>query len=117
MNLARHSYAGDDARGRLQCTLLLESFQRRLVSFGSSGGVLLVFFVAGLVLALDIAGATALLGTILGAAGIVGLAVGFAVRDTIENYVASLMLSLRQPFRANDLVKIDEFEGRVIRLT
>ena len=24
------------------------------------------------------------------------------MRDTIENYVASLMLSLRQPFRAND---------------
>ena len=33
------------------------------------------------VLALDILGATALLGTLLGAAGIVGLAVGFAVRD------------------------------------
>ena len=35
----------------------------------------------------------------------------------ITNYVASLMLSLRQPFRANDHVVIDGSEGRVIRLT
>jgi small-conductance mechanosensitive channel len=39
------------------------------------------------------------------------------MRDTIENYVASLLLSLRQPFRANDWVQIDTYEGRVIRLT
>jgi small-conductance mechanosensitive channel len=39
------------------------------------------------------------------------------VRDTIENYIASIMLSLRQPFRPNDHVVIDNKEGRVIRLT
>lgn len=61
-----------------------------------------VFVVGGLVVALDIIGAGALLGAVLGGAGVIGLALGFALRDTIENYVASLMLSLRQPFRAND---------------
>ena len=76
-----------------------------------------VFGLAGLVVALDLLGATALLGTILGAAGIIGLAIGFAVRDTVENFVASVMLSLRQPFRPNDLVEIDGDSGRVIRLT
>ncbi len=76
-----------------------------------------VFIVGGLVIALDIVGAGALLGAVLGGAGVIGLALGFALRDTIENYVASLMLSLRQPFRGNDLVKIDDLEGRVIRLT
>ncbi len=75
------------------------------------------FGAAGLVVALDLLGATALLGTMLGAAGIVGLAVGFAVRDTVENYIASIMLSVRQPFRPNDHVAIDAFEGYVIRLT
>ncbi|MCT2557612.1 mechanosensitive ion channel family protein [Tsuneonella sp. YG55] len=76
-----------------------------------------VFVVGGLVVALDIIGATALLGAVLGGAGLVGIALGFAMRDTIENYVASLMLSLRQPFRPNDHVVIDGSEGRVIRLT
>lgn len=77
----------------------------------------LAFIVAGLVLALDILGATALLGTILGAAGIVGLAIGFAVRDTVENFIASVMLSIRQPFSPNDMIEIDGDLGKVIRLT
>lgn len=79
--------------------------------------VRMVFFVSGLVIALDILGATALLGTILGAAGIVGLAIGFAVRDTVENFIASIMLSIRQPFRPNDIVEIEGDTGKVIRLT
>ena len=79
--------------------------------------VFLAFILLGLVMALDILGATAVLGTILGAAGIVGLAIGFAVRDTVENYIASILLSIRQPFRPMDLIGIDSYEGRVIRLT
>lgn len=77
----------------------------------------IAFVVAGLVIALDILGATALLSTILGAAGIVGLAIGFAVRDTVENFIASIMLSIRQPFRPNDTVEIEGDQGKVIRLT
>ncbi|SFD25240.1 mechanosensitive ion channel domain-containing protein [Tropicimonas isoalkanivorans] len=73
--------------------------------------------IVGIVVALDLLGAAALLGTILGAAGIVGLAIGFAVRDTVENFVASIMLSLRQPFLPNDLIEIEGDVGRVIRLT
>ncbi len=77
----------------------------------------IAFFVIALVVALDILGATALLGTILGAAGIIGLAVGFAVRDTVENFIASIMLSFRQPFKPNDAVEIGGDEGKVIRLS
>lgn len=77
----------------------------------------LVFVVAGIVIALDILGATALLSTILGAAGIVGLAIGFAVRDTVENFIASILLSVRQPFRPNDTIEIEGDTGKVIRLT
>ena len=79
--------------------------------------VQIAFVIGGLVIALDILDATALLSTILGAAGIIGLAFGFAVRDTVENYIASIMLSIRQPFRPNDTVEIDGDEGKVIRLT
>ncbi|MGB3167570.1 MAG: mechanosensitive ion channel family protein [Alteraurantiacibacter sp.] len=75
------------------------------------------FVVAGIVVALDMIGAGTLMGAVLGGAGVLGLALGFAMRDTVENYVASLMMSLRQPFRANDHVVIEGNEGRVIRLT
>jgi len=77
----------------------------------------LLFILLGLIIALSLLDLTAILGTLLGAAGIVGLAVGFAVRDTVENYLASILLSLRNPFEVNDLVNIDGNEGNVVRLT
>jgi small-conductance mechanosensitive channel len=77
----------------------------------------LLFIILGIVLALILLDATALIGTILGAAGIIGLAVGFAVRDTVENYIASILLSLRNPFQVNDFVDIDGHQGNVLRLT
>ncbi len=79
--------------------------------------VMLLFSFVGIVVALDIMDASALLSTFIGAAGLVGLAIGFAVRDTVENYIASIFLSIRQPFRPNDTVDIDGTEGKVIRLT
>lgn len=80
-------------------------------------GVRVLFIVIAIVTGLSLLGAVALLGTLAGGAGIIGIAIGFAVRDAIENYVASIMLSLRQPFRAQDHVMIDDQEGIVIRLT
>ena len=77
----------------------------------------IIFIIIGLVIALSLLDATALLGTIMGAAGIFGLAIGFAVRDTVENYIASVLLSLRNPFQVNDYVDIDGNEGSVARLT
>ncbi|MXQ08116.1 mechanosensitive ion channel [Alphaproteobacteria bacterium GH1-50] len=77
----------------------------------------IAFVLLGVIVALDILNATALIGAVLGAAGVVGLAVGFAVRDTVENFIASILLSLRQPFRPNDVVEIDGETGSVARLT
>ena len=76
-----------------------------------------VLVVIGLLLALDILGITSMMGAVLGTAGIVGLALGFAFRDIVENYLAGLLLSLRRPFTVNDLVQVGEFEGRIVRLT
>lgn len=77
--------------------------------------ILIIFL--GFVVALEIIEATALLGTLLGALGILGLALSFAIRDTVENYIASILLSIRQPFKPNDHVLIDDFEGNVVTLT
>lgn len=79
--------------------------------------VRVIFIGLGIFIALDILDATAVLGAVLGGAGVIGLAVGFALRDTVDNYVSSIMLSIRQPFRANDHVRIGEREGHVVRLT
>ncbi len=79
--------------------------------------VRIFLIIVGVVLALDLIGASALLTTILGGAGVLGIAIGFAIRDTMENYISSVMLSIRQPFRAKDYVVINDKEGIVVRLT
>ncbi|MEZ6189058.1 MAG: mechanosensitive ion channel [Planctomycetota bacterium] len=72
----------------------------------------------GVFAALEVVGATALVGAVLGAAGVVGLALGFAFRDIVENYLASVLLSVRRPFAADDLIMVNgEFSGTVVSLT
>ena len=68
-------------------------------------------------LALEILDATALVGAMLGTAGVVGIAIGFAFKDTLENYLAGVLMSFRQPFSPKDEVVIDGQAGTVIALT
>ncbi len=89
--------------------LLLQNLVRQIV-FALVIGV-------GLFAALHLLDASAVLGTLLGAAGVVGLALSFAFRDIIENFLAGILLALRQPFRARDVVEIDGRIGTVLRLT
>lgn len=72
---------------------------------------------AGLLVALDLLGASALVGAVLGSAGVVGLVLGFAFKDIAENYVAGILLSLRRPFAPGDMLRIDSYEGKVAALT
>lgn len=71
----------------------------------------------GVLVALDLLGATSLVGAVLGSAGVIGLVLGFAFKDIAENYIAGVLLSLRQPFVPGDTVRIDSHEGKVVALT
>lgn len=71
----------------------------------------------GLLFALELLGATGAAAAVLGTAGVLGLGLGFAFKDLVENYIAGVLLSLRQPFEPNDHVVIDDREGKVLRLT
>ncbi len=74
-------------------------------------------FVVGLVIALDLLNATAVVSAILGTAGVVGIALGFAFKSTLENYLAGVLMSFRQPFAPNDDVEIGGHRGSVISLS
>ena len=52
--------------------------------------------------------------SLLGTAGVVGIALGFAFQDIAENYLAGVLMSIRQPFVVNDVIKIGEHEGHVM---
>lgn len=76
-----------------------------------------IVIVFGVFIALELLDATALVGAVLGSVGVVSLALGLAFRDIAENYLASIILSVRRPFRTKDVVEIDGVTGRVIRMT
>ena len=65
-----------------------------------------VLVVAGLLMALSVLDLTHLVLSILGVAGMVGLAVGFAFRDITENFIASILLGTRRPFRIGDYIQV-----------
>lgn len=71
---------------------------------------------AGVLIALEIMDATALVGAVLGTAGVLGVALGFAFKDILENYLAGILMSIRQPFAPRDHVVIDGNEGVVVSL-
>jgi small-conductance mechanosensitive channel len=70
-------------------------------------------FLLGLYLVLQVAGLTRLAITLLGGTGIVGIVIGFAFRDIAENFLASILLSMRQPFRSDDLIEVAGHTGVV----
>ncbi len=74
-------------------------------------------FLLGCYLALQVAGLSGLSTTILGGTGIAGLIAGIAFRDLLENYLASILISIRNPFRIGDLVEISNNIGVVERVT
>ena len=80
-------------------------------------GVRAAFLLIGVLIALDLLGATALVTAVLGSAGVVGIVVGFAFRDMAENYLSGILLSLKRPFEPGDYVRIDSHEGRVVSLS
>ncbi len=77
----------------------------------------LVLLIIGVVMALEILDATAIAGAFLGVAGVMGVALGFAFRNIVENYLAGVLLSVRNPFSTGDVIEVEGFRGKVIRLT
>ena len=94
-------------RGRITSPLLL-NFVARVVSIP----VILI----AVYLILQIAGLTRLAVTVLGGTGLVGIIVGLAFREIAENSLASILLSIRNPFRAGDWIRVADHQGIVQNL-
>ena len=45
--------------------------------------------------------------------GVGGVAIGFAFRDILQNFVAGILILLNQPFRIGDQIVFKDFEGTV----
>ena len=75
-------------------------------------------FVAGFVYALARLGVR--IGPLLGALGILGIAVAFALKDTLENLISGIIFQVRGPFKKGDEIAVgglgDERQGRVVEV-
>lgn len=70
-----------------------------------------VIVAVGLVYALGVLGVR--IGPLIGALGIGGIALAFAAQDTLQNFIAGIMLQIRRPLRHGEEIKTGDFEGFV----
>ncbi|MGI9037531.1 MAG: mechanosensitive ion channel family protein [Gemmatimonadota bacterium] len=81
----------------------------RLLSTVAFTGLILI----GLLFSLSVLNLSTAVTSILGAAGILGLAIGFAAQDTVSNLISGVMISVRRPLREGDLVDTNDTFGVV----
>ncbi|MEM1333116.1 MAG: mechanosensitive ion channel family protein [Actinomycetota bacterium] len=96
---------------RWSLTRLLDRRLDRALAVLISRLVGYVVVTVGLAYALESLGVQ--IGPLLGALGIAGIALAFALKDILENFVAGVMLQIRRPFTYGDEVEIAEQQGRV----
>ena len=56
------------------------------------------------------------IGGLFAGLGVSSVAIGFAFKDILQNWLAGLLILLRQPFEVGDQVVIQDFEGTVDRI-
>lgn len=81
---------------------------------------LLVKIVSSVILATAILAMCSELGinisAILAAAGVMGVAIGFAAQTSVANIISGLFLMLEHPFNLDDIISVDGVEGRVAEI-
>jgi len=53
---------------------------------------------------------------LFGALGFGSVAIGFAFKDILQNFLAGLLILIREPFKKGDQVKLGDFEGTVQKI-
>src|SRR5690606_3279323 len=71
----------------------------------------------GIYLVLRITGLTKIAATVVGGTGLIGLILGFAFRDIVENFLASVLISIQRPFRLGETIQVLNFTGVVQAVT
>ncbi len=77
-------------------------------------GVRMVIWIMAIIIGLNNAGYN--VGAILAGLGIGGLALAMAAKDTVSNIFGGFTIFADQPFRINDRVKIDGYDGTIIEI-
>ncbi|MGB6231707.1 MAG: mechanosensitive ion channel family protein [Litorimonas sp.] len=69
--------------------------------------------VIGFAFALTVIAPSVKLSTLIGSLGVGSVAIGFAFKDILQNWLSGLLILLRQPFKIGDQIEAAGFEGTV----
>ncbi len=76
-----------------------------------------VVLAAGTFIALDTLKLSGVVTTLLAGAGVVGLALGFAFQDIASNFIAGVLMAVRNPFTVGQIIETNGHMGIVKELT
>jgi small conductance mechanosensitive channel len=76
-----------------------------------------LFIIIGTLVTIAILDLTSVLYSMLTAAGVMTIVIGFAVRDVAANFISGIFILLDQPFVRGDVVQIGDFTGTVQRIS
>ncbi len=99
----------DKLSGKLVRDKTISSLLSTMMTVGLS-----LLFLLLILSVLNLSGAVS---SILGAAGVVGLAVGLAFQDPILNFFSGIQLTVRHLFRIGDLIEVGGYKGTVMKIT
>lgn len=96
----------------------VKSVSERMIKSASLQSLLLqivsvALWVAGILLACILIFPDLGLGDLIGLLGLGSVAIGFAFQDIFKNFLAGILLLLNEPFRINDQIIVNDYEGTV----
>lgn len=97
-------------------TRRLTSRERTNLGEVLGGFVKWVVLLLGFLLAATIVLPSLKAGDLIGGLGVSSVAIGFAFKDILQNWLAGLLILLRQPFEIGDQIRVSDHEGTVERV-
>lgn len=94
----------------------LKSQDRENLGRVAGGFVKWVIFIIGFLIAATIVVPTLKVGDVVAGLGVSSVAIGFAFKDILQNWLAGLLILLRQPFEIGDQIVVGDYEGTVERI-
>lgn len=96
----------DEMVGKVEWSEQTHKLIERAIKYG--------IWIAALLVILEIVGLQGAIFTALAGAGIAGIAIGFAAKDTISNFISGIFLYMDRTFSIGDIIEIDGKVGKVV---
>lgn len=102
---------------RLVVKRLTKRWKETILSTFFANTVRWLFFLLGLIAALDVLGFGGIVSSLIAGAGVSAIIIGFAFKDIAENFLAGVLLAISRPFRIGNIIEVESHKGTVRGMT